>query len=157
MATNPEDKTKEMLSYAMHLCGRAEMCREDIREKLLRWNLEAEKIDQIIQILEKENFINEERYTGFFIRDKLKFNKWGKIKIRYSLKMKKIPESIINSGLDNIDEVEYLDFLRTELSKKPEFRSKKKNDIAKLVRFAQSRGFELDLILAVLKADPFED
>ena len=157
MTTKPEDKTKEMLSYAMSLCSRSEMCREDIREKLSRWDTEPEKIEEIIQILEKENFLNEERFTGFFIRDKLKFNKWGKIKIRYFLKMKKIPESIINNGLENIDEGEYLDLMRNELIKKPEFKSKKKNDISKLVRFAQSRGFELENILSVLKTDPIEE
>ena len=38
-------------------------------------------IARIIEMLKKENFINEERYAIGFVKDKFNYNKWGKIKI----------------------------------------------------------------------------
>jgi regulatory protein len=150
MDHNNSKKISETLSYLMQICSKTEMCKSDIYFKLQKLNLNEEETDYIISNLENENFINEERYTGIFIRDKLKFNKWGKIKLRYYLKLKKIPENIINDALDNIDEKEYHDILMSELGKKSKSSSKTKEK-DKLVRFAQSKGFELEMILSALK------
>lgn len=38
--------------------------------------------ERIIARLLKERFIDESRYTRFFVNDKLRFNKWGRDKNR---------------------------------------------------------------------------
>ncbi|MCK4855106.1 MAG: RecX family transcriptional regulator, partial [Bacteroidales bacterium] len=94
----------------------------------------------------------ESRYAGMFVRDKLRFNHWGKIKIRYMLLAKQIPEEIIRDAMDGIDDHNYLEILKEELIKKR--RQIKDNNPFKvrnkLARFGQQRGFESGLIFQVL-------
>ena len=143
---------KEALKYSMDQCSRQEKCRSEVSEKLASFKLPAGDIEKVIRSLEKENFINESRYAGNFTRDKLRFNKWGKVKIRYMLLRKKLPDSIITLALDSVDEDYYLGILKDELLKK---RKSLKGSNAfelrgKLFRFAQQRGFEAGLIYGIL-------
>ena len=138
-----------ILSIEM-ICSKQEKCKSEIREKLKKWELPNEKIEDILSLLEKENFINEIRYTEFYIKDKLKFNKWGKIKLKYYLKQKQIPKDIIQDGLDNIDEIEYFKILKSEIEKKLKLLTSKNQRKDKLVRYAQSKGFEPELIFSIV-------
>ena len=44
-----------------------------------------------------------------FVRDKYRFNQWGRVKISQALRMKKIPADVIAEGLEEIDEREYVE------------------------------------------------
>jgi regulatory protein len=143
---------QEALSHAMDLCSRHEKCCSEIREKLGKFRLPEEQIEKALKALQKEGFINESRYAGMFVRDKLRLNRWGKIKIRHMLTFKKIPEEIIANAINGIDDHQYLEILRQELTKK---RRQIKDDNPftarnKLARFGQQRGFESGLIFQVL-------
>ena len=107
----------------------------------------------------EEKFIDEERYCKAFVNDKYRFDKWGKIKIAQALQLKKIPSSLYWIYLNNIDKEEYLSILNKLLQ------SKRKSVHAeteferngKLIRFALSRGFEMDDIRQCLDVvDEFE-
>lgn len=143
---------QEALSYTMDLCSRQEKCSSEIREKLEKFKLAGTHIEKVLQTLKKEGFIDESRYAGMFVRDKLRFNHWGKIKIRYMLSAKQIPEEIIRDAMDGIDDHNYLEILKEELSKKR--RQIKANNLFevrnKLARFGQQRGFESGLIFQLL-------
>ena len=143
---------KEALKYAMDLCSRQERCRSEISEKLASSGISDTEIEKILGTLEKENFIDEARYAGTFSRDKLRFNKWGKVKIRYMLERKNLPETIISKALNEIDEDWYGGILREELLKKRRaIRASNAFDLrGKLFNFARQRGFETGLIYAVL-------
>ncbi len=145
-------KYQEALSYTMDLCSRQEKCSSEIREKLEKFKLPGAHVEKVLQTLKKEGFIDESRYAGMFVRDKLRFNRWGKIKIRYMLSSKQIPEKIIRDAIDGIDDHNYLEILKEELSKKR--RKIKANNLFevrnKLARFAQQRGFESGLIFQLL-------
>jgi regulatory protein len=143
---------QEALSYTMDLCSRQEKCYSEIREKLGKFKLPGAQIEKVLKALRKEGFIDESRYAGMFVRDKLQFNRWGKIKIRYMLAAKLIPEEIIRDAIDGIEDHRYLEILREELTKK---RRQIKDDNPfkvrnKLARFGQQRGFESGLIFQVL-------
>lgn len=148
-----EDKKVKEISYSSALskmqfiCSRQERCCSDIRKKLENWHLSYDDQDRIIQSLIDDKFLDEKRYTGFYVRDKYKFNKWGRIKISHHLKQ--IPEYIIMEAFDSISEKLYEENLEEILASK--MRSTREEDPyklkAKLYRFAQSRGFESDLIL----------
>lgn len=142
---------KEALKYCMDLCSRQEKCRSEIADKLSS-RLSDSEIQRILETLAKENFIDEARYAGTFTWDKLRFNKWGKAKIRYMLESKNIPATIISGALDEIDEGLYREILKEELKKKR--RTIKGGNAfevrGKLFRFARQRGFETGLIYELL-------
>jgi len=143
---------KEALSYAMDLCSRQEKCNSEIREKLTKFNLPEPQIEKVLNVLKQEGFIDEARYAGMFVRDKLRFNHWGRVKIRYMLSGKQIPEKIINEAIQGIDEQDYREILMDELKKKRR-QIKDANPYTarnKLARFGQQRGFESGLIFQIL-------
>ena len=143
---------KEALSYTMDLCSRQEKCSSEIMEKLKKFKVQEASMVKVLQTLKKEGFIDESRYAGMFVRDKLRINRWGKIKIQYMLSAKRIPDEIIRDALDGIDDQNYLEILKEELSKKQKS-VKAENPFEvrnKLARFAQQRGFESGLIFQVL-------
>lgn len=141
--------TKEAaLKRATADCARREYCRMDIQEKLKRWEVSEEDSESILDILEKEKFIDQERFCRSFINDKLRFSKWGRLKIAHALYQKRIPSGIIQTSLRDIDEDEYAQILQSVIKIKSrsvrggyEYERK-----IKLCRFAASRGFEADHI-----------
>ncbi len=136
------------LSRAAALCSRSEQCEADIRAKLTAWAIAPNDANAIIGRLVHEGYLSENRYARAFVRDRFRFAGWGRIKIAYALRMKRVAEECITSALDEIDEEEYLAALTTALRAK--LRSVAHRDPmqqrAALYRFAASRGYESDLI-----------
>jgi len=143
---------KSALSKAMALCSRREYCIEDIRNKLLSWKVGESDSEKIISALKKENFLNENRYAEAFVKDKFRYNKWGKIKIRANLKMKKIPGEVISSALESIDQDLYIKTIEGLLNgHRRSIKAKNQYDLkGKLLRYGLSKGFESDLLYELL-------
>lgn len=140
------DANKAKIKLAK-LCSTKEVCRYDVIEKLYKWEIGRNDAENIADWLEDEKFIDDSRYARFFVRDKYRFNKWGRIKIAYQLRHKKIGENAISEAMQEIDNNEYEEILHSLLSSK--LNSIKDDDTskikAKLFRYSQGRGFESDL------------
>jgi regulatory protein len=147
-----EELFKIALGKAMAQCSRRELCCDDIRNKLQQWGIDNNNAWKIIEILQKENFLNESRYAAAFVRDKFKYNKWGKVKISAHLKSKKIPSDIIREALDSIDHEQYIRFISELLaSHRKTVKAKNQYDLkAKLLRYGLSKGFESSLLYDIL-------
>ena len=130
------------------LCAQAEHCEQEMRDKMRRWGLDEAAQDKVVERLTKERYIDEERYARAFVKDKIRYNKWGRRKVQQALWLKRIDKDIQQRVLDEIDEKEYLDVLRPLLKQKRKT-TKAESDYElnqKLVRFALSRGFGFDII-----------
>lgn len=142
----------EIIQRMQMLCSRRERCTSEIKRKLAGYNLSIQEINRIIEILSKENYINDERYAISFAHDKFRFNKWGKIKIEYQLKSAGINDGYILNALESIDNKEYLYMIKTELIKK--YKRDKSSNVylikSKLMRFGQSKGFETELVFSIM-------
>lgn len=136
----------EALKKLATYCSQAEHCRAEVVEKMQRWGLPYEAIDRIVEQLVEEKFIDEERYCRAFVNDKYRLEKWGKVKISQALQLKKIPSTIYWSYLNEIDKDEYLDVLRKLLaSKRKSIHANSDFELnGKLIRYALSRGYEMD-------------
>ena len=133
---------EEALNRVASYCSAAEHCRAEVNEKLQRWGIAYETIARILERLETEKYIDDERYCRAFVNDKFRFAKWGKMKIAQGLYMKKIPSDVAWRHLNEIDEEEYLSILLA--SKRKSIHAKDDYELnGKLMRFAVSRGFEL--------------
>ena len=130
------------------LCAQAEHCQQEMRDKMRRWGLDETVQNRIIDRLIKERYVDDERYARAFVKDKIRYNKWGRRKVQQALWMKRIDADIQQRVLDEIDEKEYLDVLRPLLKQKRKS-IKAESDYElnqKLLRFALSRGFGFDII-----------
>ena len=149
----------EILYKLAAKCSVSEQCMSDIEAKLSRYDLTEEERTRILRHLVEEKYIDDRRYAEAFVRDKYRFNKWGRIKIAQGLRMKDIDSETISTAMEAIDEAEYMDILR-DLIKAKRKSTRGKNDYeinGKLVRFATGRGFEYAAIRQCMGTDDFDD
>ena len=110
---------------------------------------------RVMQRLVSERYVDDERYARAFVRDKIRYNKWGRRKVEQALWMKHIDDDIRSRALSEVDDEEYLSVLRPLLKQKR--RSiKAASDYElnqKLVKFALGRGFTLDIIRQCIDGD----
>ena len=130
------------------LCARSEHCQQEMLEKMRQWGVSEEEQAEVMARLISERYIDDERYARAFVNDKIRYNKWGRRKVEQALWQKHIDKDIANRVLNEIDDEEYLSILKPLLKQKR--RSIKADDNRqeriKLVKFALSRGFTMDII-----------
>ena len=145
---NREKIVTEVYSKMAQLCSRSEQCSADIRKKMVAYEIMDELVDEIIIKLKEEKFLDDERFVKAYVSDKFRLNKWGKIKMRYYLKTKGLNDDLIEIGLNEINEEQYKKALISTLKEKAK-KIKSDNKFEKMgqiIRFAQSRGFEPEII-----------
>ena len=148
MQNNKKNITNNIQQRIQKYCAIEERCEFDIRKKLTQWKVKENTINEIIEILIKERFLNEERFVIMFCEVKLRTRKWGRIKIMYELKKRYISEHNIKKGLATISEAEYIQILKELLQNKSNS-TKEANPLKKrqkIVNFLLQRGFESNLI-----------
>ena len=128
-------------------------------EKMRRWELPEDAQARVMAKLVKERYVDDERYAQAFVKDKIRYNKWGRRKVEQALWQKRIDEDIRKRVLDEVDDDEYLIILRPLLKQKRKT-IKAQNDYElnqKLMRFAVGRGFTFDIIRQCIDVDDEPD
>lgn len=143
-----EEEYYRVLDKLVSYCAYAERCLADVHKKLRPFDVPQDYQEQIIDYLLEHDVVDEKRYALSFATGKLRYNYWGRIKIRAHLKSKNISEKDIHFAFANLDEEEYINILQQVLENK--LRRTSTDAFAKTVRHAQSKGFELGLILQEL-------
>jgi regulatory protein len=145
-----------LLKKAMAHCAGKECCLSDIGQKLASWSADGEETKKILNYLVKEKFIDEERYANAFVKDKFRYNKWGRIKIGAALKQKKIPSVLISGAFEYIDDNAYREALETIISShRRTVKAKNQYELkGKLLRYGLSKGFESNLLYEILNESP---
>lgn len=146
--------TSEALTRLTALCAQSEHCISDIRSRLDTWEIDDEDERQkIIDYLTQNNFIDEYRYCRAYVNDRLRYARHGRIKMAAALRQKHLPADAISQALEQLDDELYVQTLNDLIqSKRRTTHAPDEYQLrAKLIRFAQSRGFELDLILDQLQ------
>ena len=147
------DTIEKALIKARKICASKETSARDIRHKLHEWGISENDSAKIIQNLLDEKFIDEQRYAMAAVKDKFRLNKWGAYKIKQFLRQKGIPEIIINEALTSIDGGQNSEMLEKLLLAK--LKSLKgghsRENKFKLLRYAQSKGFESDAAMQIIE------
>lgn len=126
---------EKILSKILKYCAYQERCNLEVRTKLITLGAAEKQIQEILDYLEKEGFLNEERYARAYVRGKFRINGWGKRKIKAGLMSKGIGNTLISTVMEEeIDPDDYLEKLRETVKNKG-------------VNTAVSRGFEPWLVM----------
>lgn len=146
---------EEALSKTTALCSGSEYCIHQIREKMEKWQVAPADMDRVIDYLLDERYIDEARFCRAYCHDKLRYNHWGRIKISQMLRLMHLDKIDIQEGIDSIDEDEYTAILEALIKAKlPSIKANSDYERnGKLIRFALSRGFEMDLICRLVKQE----
>ncbi|QIL41261.1 RecX family transcriptional regulator [Pedobacter sp. HDW13] len=145
---------KQALAKAESFCAYQERSQKEVRSKLLDLGMRGDELEEIITELILNNFLNEERFALNYASGKFNIKHWGRVKIKQGLKLKGVPDKMLQKAIYSLDEDDYLLTLEKLAVKKAE--SLSENDPfkrkMKLMSYLQAKGFETDLILLVLKA-----
>lgn len=144
---------EQALVKAAEMCRKVERCEADVRAKIAEWELSEDEVERIIKRLKDEKFLDNARFCSSIVRRSMGINRWGRVKMAYNLRTKKVEEKDIQSALAEISEKDYREALEY-LIKTKDSGLKYKNKYehrAKLYTFALSRGYETELINEVLK------
>ncbi len=126
----------------------------EVRLKLKENGFAEDVIDEVLDILEKEEYLNDKVYCEIFIEDKKKLNGYGKNKIKSLLIQKGISKNIFEDFLNGFEYDEEFDnalkmgIKKLELLSNEEDNFKKKQ---KIINYLTYRGFGFDVINDVLK------
>ena len=126
----------------------------EVRLKLKEKDFTEDIIDEVIDILEKEEYLNDRLYCEVFIEDKKQLNGYGKNKIKSLLIQKGVSKSVFENFLDEFEYEEEFDnalkmgIKKLNLLSNEEDIFKKKQ---KLLNYLAYRGFSFDVINDVLR------
>ena len=148
------DVARKQLSRMAALCSRKEYCSSDIKNKLSKKDLSSDEIEIILQKLYKDKYLSDKRYAAAFAREKSALSGWGRNKITFALRGKKIDSADIENALSEIDKKKAEEKFYNVLKRKWK-QLEKEEDIqkktVKLIKFAMSRGYAYDEISDAMK------
>jgi regulatory protein len=134
----------------MRYLARREHSRAELRAKLLPHVQEGEDVDTVLDELEKRNWLSDARAAEQMVN--IKRARFGAQRIAHELRQKGIAENLIGNALPHLKETE-LEAAREVWRRKFGALPQDQKEKARQVRFLQSRGFALDVVFKVLRAD----
>ena len=141
--------TKEQaLQKLRQYCAYQERSHNEVQQKLYELGIHKLHHDEIISTLIEEDYLNEERFAKAFAGGKFRMKDWGRKKIYYALKEKRVSEYNIKQAMKEIDEEAYLKNLKELVEEKYEslkgeqYLTRKKKTIDYMVQ----KGYEFDLV-----------
>jgi regulatory protein len=137
------------LAKARSFCAYQERCRTEVTIRIRSFGLSREQTDGVIEKLEEEGFLNDERFATMYAGSKFRVLHWGKVKIKAGLRSKGIADSLITQALETIDEEAYKHCLHELTDAK--LRTLKGISDERVVKqkvfaYLASKGFEENLI-----------
>jgi regulatory protein len=141
--------TKEQaLQKLRHYCTYQERSHFEVIQKLWELSIKKSEHDEIIATLIDEDYLNEERFAIQFAGGKFRMKDWGKKKILYGLREKKVSDYSIKKALAAIDEEDYIKTLNKLTEEKynslkgEQYLERKKKTIDYLIQ----KGYEYELV-----------
>src|SRR5690606_12644137 len=98
----------QALQKIKHYCAYQERCHNEVKDKLYGFGLHKNEVEKIISTLIEENYLNEERFAIQFAGGHFRTKSWGRVKIKYELKLRQVSDYCIKKALQQIEEEEYL-------------------------------------------------
>ena len=154
MAYQKQLSKEQALQKARHYCGYQERSHTEVKEKLYSYGLRKTDVEELLSTLIEENYLNEERFATMFAGGKFRMKQWGRVKIKYELKQKRVSEYCIKKAMKEIDEDDYLKTLEKLASVK--WNSVKGEGVNHFVKMSKTtdylvqKGFEMELVRAAV-------
>ena len=139
---------QEALQKLSALCARAEHSSGEMLEKMRRWQLSEDAREWVLDRLIDEKFVDDERFARLFVREKIRFDRWGRRKIEQALYQKGVASDISRRVLDEVDDEAYVAELKKLIAaKRRSVQAESDYEMrAKLTKYALGRGFDYNVI-----------
>jgi len=147
VATKKVKTAEQALQSLMRMCARSERSSGDALRLMKRWGVADNETAKVLARLRAERFIDDARYAEAFVRDKLNLSGWGAYKIKMTLRTKGVAKDIIDEVvtpmLAETNMTERLEEIMRRRMRTLKY-SSPYDAKTKLIRFAASRGYDLD-------------
>ena len=139
---------QEALQKLSALCARAEHSSGEMLEKMRRWQLSEDARERVLDRLIDEKFVDDERFARLFVREKIRFDRWGRRKIEQALYQKGVASDISRRVLDEVDDEAYVAELKKLIAaKRRSVQAESDYEMRqKLTKYALGRGFGYNVI-----------
>ena len=131
----------------MRLVARREHTRLELTKKLIVRGFERGDVDTLLNDFEEKGWLDERRYIDIFLRAKR--CRYGNLKLIRELEVRGISRDLIEEVRPGIQSGE-LDAAQGVWQKRFGVQPKNSTELAKQIRFMQSRGFEQEVIKSVV-------
>ena len=138
----------------MQSLARREYSRAELHARLLPLAAPEDNLDAMLDELVARGWLSDARTAEQMVRTRR--SRFGTQRIAHELKQKGISDELISAALPQLKQGE-LESAREVWQKKFASFPKDQKEKAKQMRFLQSRGFSLDVVFKVLRADETED
>ena len=132
---------------AIRLVARREHTRLELTKKLIVRGFERGDVDTLLNDFEEKGWLDERRYIDIFLRAKR--CRYGSLKLIRELEVRGISRDLIEEVRPGIQSGE-LDAAQGVWQKRFGVQPKNSTELAKQIRFMQSRGFEQEVIKSVV-------
>ena len=152
MQTQQSLTKEQALQKLRHFCAYQERCHQEVKDKLYGYGLHRQDVEESLSQLIEENYLNEERFAIQFAGGKFRIKQWGRNKIRFELKKKKISDYCIRKATGQIDEEEYIKTLERLARLRWESLRGEKNTQRrkhKSISYLLQKGYESDLVTSL--------
>ena len=155
MQNNKVYTVKEATERIQSFCAIQDRCQWEVEKKMKEWGISDEIIENILTDLILEKFVDEQRFAESFCRGKFRIERWGKVKIKNELKIRKISANCIDKGLSQINNKEYMQVLKNVYIKKRNSLKDTNQFIrkGKIAKHLQQKGFESNMIWELINKD----
>ncbi len=139
-----EKSAEQALQALMRLCAKSEHSSGDAMRLMARWRVDPGRRAEVLGRLVEMRFIDDRRFAEAYTRDKIRFQAWGRRKIRNGLVLKGVPREIIDEVLAEAESDEG-QLMKLLAAKRRSVRAASVYELKmKLVRFAVGRGFDYE-------------
>jgi len=148
----------EALDRCRFLAAKGECCTFDLEQKMRNWGVQSADIQRVIESLVVERFVDNFRFATAYVRDKTRFNHWGRVKTTLMLRQKHIDKQVINEAFNELPESDYQRAFEAERDKKlRQFRALKPFERSrKTAAYLIQKGFEPDFVFKNLNVEDID-
>jgi regulatory protein len=147
---------EQALQKLKHFCGYQERSHQEAKEKLYSFGLRKRDVEEAMSQLIEEGYLNEERFAIEFAGGKFRIKQWGRVKIAYALKQKRVSAYCIAKAMDQIDEEHYQRVLEKLAQRKWNTLTKETSPLVRVQKtkaYLLQRGFEAGHVGRVLEKE----
>lgn len=143
---------KKEIAKIRRWCAMQERCLVDVKIHALALGLSDKESQNVIQALQEEGFVDEERYAKLYAGSKFRNKNWGRARIIGELKARQVPMDVIQVGLSEINEEDYRNRIIEMVKHKIAVTDRSNTSLFKhrLAKPAIAKGYETELVHEII-------
>lgn len=141
-------------NYALSLLSFRARSEKEIRDRMLQKGYELSVIENTVQYLKEQRYVNDREFAEAFIKDKAELSHYGRNRIKTELLKKGIPKEMIDELIEATiqTDTEYETARELAESKMKSYqKDKKDSQYRKLSGYLLRKGYSYDIVSRVVK------